>query len=209
MRATHILVLATATVALAASTSASQASNEPQITSITYSGTGCPPNSVGVLVATAGNTAALVFDSFLLNGSKSATTNSNTSCEVRFTMLNGVGSRGRAGLAPDNDITQFQVDIRGFAAGGRTRSGLSETVQARVSSSALAAPLTPPAVFRLADGTAGGNDYTISSRAKIKFPTGGRPIMVSLHTELLMVAKEAQAGGILTVDSINVALNPS
>jgi hypothetical protein len=159
-----------------------------KITKTSYTGPGCPANSIGISQASSGSIITFIFDQLVLDTSAGPAT--NTSCELKLDLSNTAKAA----------VSLLKADIRGYASVGNGVIGsVVTTATANVGVTLL--DTAQKTYFT----SAKQDDYITTTRAL--FQTDGKEsVTISFKADLLLASVDRAATGLITVDSIDLSL---
>jgi len=163
---------------------AAQGTSAAKISSISYSGDGCPSNSASIQLNLKGDVATLIFDIFTLDSNLDSDDEDDTSCDIQVKLDKSAGTGS----------FNLKTDIRGYAT---VEQGIKGSISASVGASSQKQIGSPKTItYPYSD------DYLWSSQVGI--PGGGSSF--TLHTTLQFNSGDDEGDGKLTVDSIDITL---
>jgi Domain of unknown function (DUF4360) len=159
-----------------------------RINTVTYAGTGCKANSVGIAQSQNGDTVTFIFDSFMIGTTLGSADEKNSTCELRLQLDNPTHSA----------LSLLKADVRGYR---QVETGVIGSVSTNSSSNAVVQLLDPQKIYfsnPIAD------DYLTTTRTILLHPSLAT-VSLNFRADLVLASVYSDANGLLTVDSIDLS----
>ncbi|KAK3313966.1 hypothetical protein B0H66DRAFT_567489 [Apodospora peruviana] len=196
-----ILLFTGLTTALALpSSQRAQTSNLAIIQSASFSGSGCPPNTYSIDLASDGQAITLGFDAYnTLVGPGSDPSDREKNCDLTLTLQYPIGCTAAKITSTYHGFAQLEQGVTGIFSS-----------QYNISPGSISSGGSPPPATISRNGFGGaGNVYTKLDEARTKVnvrSANQRSVSFVVRSRVLLQANNGNVGGLLTEDDVSISI---